>query len=423
MIQYTKHIKINFLVSNNMDNRLLQNVCSEVNDLTLKTKSLDNDGATPLENAVSENDYKKVYYLLRIGSTIFPFKKNICTHIIRRRQTAVYRAFVQFQKIVCELMTIMNDLKLIEKNDYDKINQWLAEDKVNIKFYRGYNENFVHFVDIWEILDKVINLLLLSTNNNTSVNDDQFKSKLSEYHINLKIIKLILNQQTFEIFNFYFHKSVSAELNEEQLIEKVNTLYTQYNKCQIVDINYCSFKDFTVLMLVCQSTYKEYISLVHKMIFKLNANPNILNYYQESALLYAIELNYIDIANILISRTNSEIINMPRFEYTSFTPLYYAILTNDAQLINLLVEKGAVYNKLCRGTQIIIFNHKKELSKDIFDDSFPIDSAINIAIKYNSQLFKDLIIIWFHQIFLSKNKLRKNLVFDISFVLALFCLI
>jgi ankyrin repeat protein len=294
---------------------------------------LHNDYLSDLERAVIVNDYERVNLFISSGYSIY-YDNRLCSGYLDRKykihptscykklchRTAVYYALVN--NFIC-YKSIYNILKKLENNN-NNISSLIDVFKIlecgcksvyenDIK----YDDNFMNYSlvrgKLEEHMDPIIELIGTTQATLTSkiqrLNgfdclhnyDEQVDvSKLSYYYdwykLNVKIINLLLNQQSYELYKYELLNNPSNVIN---IIEE------NYNK-QFADINYINAYDKTnVLTLTIK--HQGSPGLILKL---LNTNAE-LSSVTNSLIGEIMSLNNLEITELLIRKCTRDQLCQP----------------------------------------------------------------------------------------------------------------
>lgn len=235
---------------------------------------LDKDYLTELERSVLGNDYDKLKLLISRGDTIFSQKK-LCNGYLERKykvphskclknicyKTAVYYAYLINHNILRYIYVILkheNNTKYMDL--INEFNSGSCGCELQNTFFISYNSNYLNHINQSKLLLDYINghkldndcdtidmcknsninidiLTLHCLFNNENLNGDtnsvDIMPKLGYiYDTNIKIINLLLNQQSYEIYKYYL-------VNKQDLYNHLDNMYLD----SYVDINYINLSE------------------------------------------------------------------------------------------------------------------------------------------------------------------------------------
>ncbi|ARF09297.1 ankyrin repeat protein [Catovirus CTV1] len=279
---------------------------------------LEKDYLTELERTVLLNDLEKLNLLISRGETIY-LENKICNGYLERKyklcqhkclkhichKTALYYAFlVNFN--------ILKQIYHFFKKDSDKYNDIikyiensLCGCDLTYSFQNYYSSSHFNLINISKKIIELMNIPEISTKNYVTnitgveclykINNicDDIDDIYHKYQINTKILKILLNQQYFEIFRYHLMNS-SSENNSHNIVHEI------YNDT-MSNINYVNpHNNKTILTLTLSHIDND--NLVDILIEKGCIIPDNVN----TVLKECLDLGFYKSVKTLIKKISSE---------------------------------------------------------------------------------------------------------------------
>lgn len=390
----------------------------ELNDFISKINDK-SDRLTYLKSAIIKNNYNEVKKLIVLGAKNYTSRDNVCVYLNKTIETPTYIAFYNNYLIVKDILNIIyseDNHKIISEYpttlaSFNKINDYI-ETIDDFSHCRAYNEKYLNVVNImtefikinkdFKFINDIVNAKngIYKNNITKHILSNILKVKFGYYNESYLICKIMLNQQIYEIMQFY---TLELQLNTNQIIDHLENLIL--DNTEMFNPNHITHKHTTLLMFF--SEYKINVSEededmentefnggknklikknefpdIIKFLLDKKANPNIINIYNESALSLAIQNNNNQIAELLVDYTDLNIIKTEKYyKGSKLTPLYYSINNN---CLTLIAKINMIENN-SNNVLELIKNHKpinKNNTKNTIESSSIIVKK-KITVKYN----------------------------------------
>ena len=330
---------------------------------------------TELEKTVINNDYNRVSELISKGHTIF-IKDRLCNgYMIRKNRshhiclknicnkTAVYYAFYINNCIMRRIIYILKELskRNISNND-TPIPYIECTCRDTYTYYTKYRSTYHNYINNTKLMEHLINKPTKTTKNlklienliNFGCIHDDIKLKediiVLEQHIDIlydnykqsnKIVKLLLDQQAYEIYKYYI------QLKWTDLGSRVNDIYDD----EYLDIGYVNQYDNTdIFTMTLKSGDND--KAINNIITKTeNYKHNVNNMVE-----YLLKSNYTRTLILLINKLDSEDI---KGQINIFRTSIFAETIDDnskIEITDILVKKNII--ELDQQIIYDVLNHK-----------------------------------------------------------------
>ena len=340
-----------------------------------------------LIDAVTKNNLTNVSKCIKNGQTIFDNNYDDYGY-----KTVIYNGLINNYKIYQHIYILLNGLKnkINNNNKYllniiNKILRRIKRLKCSFLDINNYSyklsESFINFTKVYEILNKYleplmsiiekmtdqkrtnINIFELYEINKCHIHSDH--NNVNDYNIidlininkeyldNIEIMKILLNQQAFELATFYSkNNNIESIINIYKESKFTNINYMNNNKTLLTSIIYCDKSEAKKLLLF------------DSLIKNTNVNLNILDDDKIPLIVHAIKNDLYDVTKIIYD-------NIEKKDSINYYPLVDLYLKNNIQE-NICdsdsSNDGIKYKKYMANNDSITNEYDEELNENDFTE-------------------------------------------------------